>query len=150
VNIKFREAEVRDLEHCIAIRGMTRDNPISREHLRLNGVTKEAWEPLLLNGNIIGNVAESGNEVIAFCFAEMATGEILVLAVLPEYEGNGVAKNLLTKVVEKLFHSGLNTLWLAASSNPDVRAHGFYRHQGWRFSGKTDQIGDEVLELRKT
>ncbi|GGB21908.1 GNAT family N-acetyltransferase [Agarivorans gilvus] len=149
MNIKFREAEVRDLERCIAIRGMTRDNPISRENLRLNGVTKEAWEPLLLNGSIIGDVAEFEDEVIAFCFADMATGEVLVLAVLPEYEGNGIAKNLLSKVVEKLFHSGLNKLWLTASSDPDVRAHGFYRHLGWRFSGETDHIEDEVLELRK-
>ncbi len=104
----------------------------------------------MLNGSITGNVAESGNEVIGFCFGDMKTGEILVLAVLLEYEGNGVGKTILIYVVETLFCSGLNTLWLAAFLNPDVRAHGFYRHQGWRFSGKTAQIGDEVLGLRKT
>jgi GNAT superfamily N-acetyltransferase len=64
-----------------------------------------------------------------------------VLAVLPHYEGMGIAKGLLSRVVDWLLTTGAQRVWLAASSEPTVRAYGFYRTLGWQPNG------DEILEL---
>jgi len=78
-----------------------------------------------------------------------STVEVQVLAILPEFEGMGVGKEVIRGVVDALFDSGCEKLWLAASPDPEIRAHGFYRHLGWKFSGKTDHIDDQILELVK-
>ncbi|WP_341461622.1 GNAT family N-acetyltransferase, partial [Kerstersia gyiorum] len=41
------------------------------------------------------------------------TGEIMVLALLPEDEGHGLGRLLLTQVVETLRHLGRQTLFLS-------------------------------------
>ena len=78
------------------------------------------------------------------------TGEVLVLALLPEYEGHGLGKNMLALVTDKLFSFGIDKLWLAASPNSEIRAHGFYRHLGWVLTGMIEKNKDEVLEYNKT
>ncbi len=39
---------------------------------------------------------------------------------------------------------GRSSLWLAASPNPEIRAHGFYRENGWIPNGKVLDNGDEI------
>lgn len=39
-------------------------------------------------------------------------------------------------------------LFLACSSDPNVRSYGFYRHLGWMATGEHDEAGDEILQLR--
>ena len=113
------------------------------------GVTEEAWAIELQNDNYIGVVAEDSGEIIGYCFGDMQTGEILVLALLPKYEGVGLGSQLLSKVVEQLFSAGHSELWLAASPNPQIRAHGFYRHMGWQPTNIFDNNGDEILKFRQ-
>jgi ribosomal protein S18 acetylase RimI-like enzyme len=150
MKIEFRDVKPLDFERCIEIRGMTKDNPIPAETLKELGVTKEAWMPLVRDKSIVGVVAEYNDEVIGFCSGEVNTGEVLVLALLPEYEGHGLGKNILVLVADKLFSFGMDKLWLAASPNPEIRAHGFYRHLGWVSTGVIDKNRDEVLEYNKT
>jgi GNAT superfamily N-acetyltransferase len=147
--IEFRDIKPQDFERCIEIRGMTRDNPVPAEILKEFGVTKEAWGPLIRDKSIVGVVAEYKDEVIGFCSGDVNTGEVLVLALLPEYEGHGLGKNVLVLVTDKLSSFGMDKLWLAASANPEIRAHGFYRHVGWVHAGVIDKNGDEVLEYHK-
>lgn len=73
-----------------------------------------------------------------------------MLAVLPDFEGQGVGKKLLSNVVDQLQRNGANSIWLAADSNASVRAHGFYRRLGWLPTGAVLENGDEVLEFRLT
>jgi ribosomal protein S18 acetylase RimI-like enzyme len=113
------------------------------------GVTEEAWAIELQNDNYIGVVAEDSGEIIGYCFGDMQTGEILVLALLTKYEGVGLGSQLLSKVVEQLFSAGHSELWLAASPNPQIRAHGFYRHVGWQPTNTFDNNGDEILKFRQ-
>ena len=101
------------------------------------------------HGTYIGMVAEDKGEVIAYCYGNTQTGEVLVLAVLPEYEERGVGKKLLFMVVEYLFSQGLTELWLAAGANSSIRAYGFYRHVGWSPTGTFDDNGDEILRYIK-
>lgn len=149
MNIEFRDVKVEDFARCIEIRGMTRDNPIPAEILKEFGVTEEAWGPLIRDKGIVGVVAESNSEVIGFCSGDVKTGEVMVLALLPEYEGQGFGRRMLKLVTNKLFSLGIDKLWLAASPDPAIRAHGFYRHLGWVSTGRIDKNGDEVLEYKK-
>ena len=149
MKIEFREVKPQDFDRCIEIRGMTRDNPIPAETLKEFGVTKEAWVPQVRDKRIVGVVAEYNDEVIGFCSGDVSTGEVLVLALLPDYEGRGLGKNMLGIVADKLFSFGMDKLWLAASPNSEIRAHGFYRHLGWVPTGVIDTNRDEVLEYNK-
>lgn len=146
-SVTYRRTLASDFEKCLDVRSKTRQNPASAEFLASIGITKETQTPLYNDGSLVGFVAESDNEIIGFCTGVTTTGEVQVLAVLPDFEGMGIGKALLQKVVELLFDSGFDKLWLAASPDPEIKAHGFYRHLGWEFTGKTDDIGDQILEL---
>ena len=149
MTLYYRRASDSDLDICAEIRGATRDNSIDKATLIAIGVTTEIWSPKLENGTYIGMVALDKGEVIAYCYGNTQTGEVLVLAVLPEYEGHGVGKKLLFLVVDCLFSQGLTELWLAAGANSNIRAYGFYRHVGWLPTGKFDDNGDEILRYKK-
>lgn len=69
-----------------------------------------------------------------------------MLAVLPGFGGRGIGRRVLAAAVAHLRTSGHRELWLVASPDPRVRAHGFYRSQGWRPSGKNAE-GGEILTL---
>lgn len=144
---KMRAAVGSDLKVCTAIRGKTRDNPISEEYLRSIGVTEEKWWSLMDENKIIGSVYECDGQVVGFCFGDTESAEILVLALLPEHDNQGIGKKLLLDVVRKLRQIGHQKLWLAASQDPAIRAHGFYRHMGWEPTGKFDANDDEILEF---
>lgn len=115
--------------------------------LRTWKVDTSNWCPLIESGAFFGQVCEENDTVVGFCFGEVESGEILVLAVLPQYEGMGIGTKLLSKVTDRLFQSGLQKLWLAASPDPNIRAHGYYRFLGWAYTGKLDEHGDQILVL---
>ena len=68
--VKCRAAVAADLPACIGVRGRTRDNPLSAEHLASLGVTPEGWSPLMERQQIQGFVAESASEIVGFCFGD--------------------------------------------------------------------------------
>lgn len=142
-----RPTQPPDSDACFTVRGRTRENPVSREQLAAVGITPESFAAALESGRIVGWVCEDGGEVVGFCSGDAETGEVLVLAVLPEYEGKGVGRRLLGEVVDELRAMGHRRVWLAASPDAAIRAHGFYRALGWRATGQVDAIGDEILEL---
>ena len=50
------------------------------------------------------------------------------------------------QIVEQLGHQP-SRVWLAANPDPQGRAYGFYRRQGFVAAGQLDDAGDEILEL---
>ena len=92
-------------------------------------------------------MAQSGQKIDGYCFGSTTSGEIIVLAVLPAFEGQGIGQRLLELVVENLRRRGYTKLFLGCSSDPTVRSYGFYRNLGWRSTGTIDKHGDEVLEF---
>jgi ribosomal protein S18 acetylase RimI-like enzyme len=143
----FRPTQPSDVDACFTVRANTRQSPISRERLAAMGITPESSVADLRSGRIRGCVCEDDGRIVGFCSGDCETGEVLVLAVLPEYEGRGVGRRLLAEVVDALQAQGHERLWLAAAADPDIRAHGFYRAQGWMATGETDASGDEILIL---
>ncbi len=136
-----------DAPECVRMRGLTRENAVSEERLRAHGITAESWAEDIRTGRLPGWVARSGGLIVGYCFGAAETGEVVVLALLPQEEGRGLGKRLLQLVIDDLRSQGHGRLFLGCASDPAVRSYGFYRHLGWVSTGTTDQHGDEVLEL---
>lgn len=146
MQLTYRTAIPDDIAACIELRGKTRENAVSVERLRALGVTLESWSADVADGNYLGYVCEEEGRMVGYCFGDKTTGEIVVLALLPEWEGKGIGKRLLDRVVRDFVTLGYRRVFLGCSSNPAVRSYGFYRHLGWRSTGTFDAANDEVLE----
>lgn len=143
----YRPATPDDAAACITLRGQTRENAFSRDELQALGITEASWSEGIRMGSLPGVVACQEGTMAGYCFADRDSGEILVLALLPAHEGQGVGRALLAQVVEGLRQRGIGRIHLACSADPKVRSHGFYRRMGLRATGEIDSWGDEILEL---
>jgi ribosomal protein S18 acetylase RimI-like enzyme len=143
----FRKAQVGDVDRTFTVRGQTRQNPLSQDDLARYGITPESIAVGMASKAIEGWVCLDDAEIVGFCNGDTLTGEVLVLAVLPAYEGKGIGKRLLANVVLQLRAVGFKTPWLAASPDSGIRAYGFYRNLGWQPTGRCLRNGDEILEL---
>ncbi|MBN5141516.1 GNAT family N-acetyltransferase [Stenotrophomonas maltophilia] len=143
--VSVRDAHPDDAAACIDLRGRTRENAFSAAQLAELGITPESWAAGIAQGDSIGRVAWEGQRMAGYCFAD--SGEVLVLALLPDYEGRGIGRQLLQEVVSLTRDAGHQRLFLACSADPRSRSHGFYRRLGWRPTGEIDEAGDEILEL---
>jgi GNAT superfamily N-acetyltransferase len=143
----FRESLPSDIEGLFSVRARTRENPISKEQLAALGITAEVTARNMSSGRVKGWVCSHDSNLVGFCSGDAETGEVLVVAVLPEHECNGIGTQLLAHVVEWLRSVGFDTICLAASPDARIRAHGFYRSLGWRPNGEVNESGDEILVL---
>ncbi len=145
--LSFRLAIPQDIASCIEIRGRTRENAVSAVRLAELGITEPSWSGQARQGELLGFVAEDEAALVGYCFGDVATGEIVVLALLPTHEGLGLGRQLLTMTVDHLKLLGHSRLFLGCSDNPSHRSYGFYRRLGWQPTGMRDGFGDEVLEF---
>ena len=106
MNIEFKPAPPHCSAEYIRLRGLTRENAVSEERLRELGITAASWASDIQSGQLQGIVAFSEDEVIGYCFGNSNSGEVVVLAVLPAFEGQGVGRQLLLLVVELLHALG--------------------------------------------
>lgn len=146
VQLSFRLAVPGDIPACLELRGKTRENAISANRLARMGITVESWGNDLRTEALTGYVCTDEESIAGYCFGENATGEIVVLALLPEFENRGAGRNLLALVMTHLRSLGHGRLFLGCSTDPATRSFGFYRHLGWTSTGGFDRAGDEILE----
>ena len=145
--IEYKSATPQLAAECIELRGLTRENPITADALRNFGITAESWAQDIESGRTRGFIALDGAQMVGYSFGDLNTGEVLVLAIRPAFEGQGIGQRLLAMLVELLQGNWHTRLFLGCSPDPAVRSHGFYRHLGWQSTGSLDSHGDEVLEL---
>lgn len=148
MELTYRATQVDDIEDMFWVRARTRQNAVSKEYLATLGITPASSAADMASGRVKGWGCFHNSSLVGFCNGNSATGEVLVLAVLAKYEGNGIGTRLLSHVVEWLRSTGLQRPWLAASPDPRIRAHGFYRAIGWQAIGRRLENGDEILELK--
>ena len=147
MRLTYRPALPDDAAECVALRGKTRQNAFSEEQLRSIGVTSKSWGENIDSGALPGHVCVVDDAIVGYCFGARETGEIVVLALLPDVEDRGIGRELLQRTVEELAALGHSRLFLGCSPYPESRSYGFYRHLGWRSTGDFDQYGDEILEI---
>ncbi|MRD48056.1 GNAT family N-acetyltransferase [Caenimonas koreensis] len=120
-----------DIPALFHVRPRTRENALTLDELRALGITPESvatW----LEGSTCGWLWQTpAGEVVGFCMAEKDAGELLVIALLPEYEGRGIGGQLMQHAESWLAQSGRTRAWLTTDIDPTLRAYGFYRHRGW-------------------
>ena len=145
--LAVRPTELRDIPSLYHVRASTRQNPVSRDQLLEWGITPESIAEGFETGEFQGMVCESGEAVVGFCTGNTRTGEVLVLAVLPEFENRKVGLTLLEGVVAELRRSNVPSIWLGCSPNPESRSYGFYRANGWGETGQKTETGDDILVL---
>jgi GNAT superfamily N-acetyltransferase len=143
----YRSAASSDAPEVITLRGQTRENAVSVSGLASLGITVESWGKKIEAGDLSGHVCTHDGRIVGYCFGDKHTGEVLVLALLPEYENRGIGRKLLSLVAEDLWSLGFKRLFLGCSRDPSSRSYGFYRHLGWRSTGTFDAHADEILEL---
>ena len=146
-DLEYRRAVPEDVTECLVVRGRTRQNPASEELLRSIGITSESWAENIRSGALPGHVCIVDEKIVGFCFGMRETGEIQVLAILPDFEDHGIGRELLDRTSKELAKQGHTRLFLGCSPDPVSRSYGFYRHLGWRSTGTFDQYGDEILEI---
>jgi GNAT superfamily N-acetyltransferase len=142
-----RPAVPEDAPACIDLRGRTRQNAVPVDRLSAYGITAASWAEGIRSGATPGHVCLRGDRLIGYCFGDRDSGEVVVLALLPEAEGQGLGRDLLGRVVAQLAGLGWRRLFLGCSTDPASRSHGFYRHLGWQPTGRMDAHGDEILAL---
>jgi len=148
MTISYRPARPDDTPACLMLRGLTRENALSVDRLAALGITLESWRSAIANGSLPGHVAAKNGNIVGYCFGERDTGEIAVLALLPDFESRGIGSTLLNLVVADFKALGFARLFLSCSPDPATRSYGFYRHLGWRSTSCFDDRDDEILEYR--
>ena len=142
----YRAATAGDIAECIVIRGRTRENAVPAARLAALGITEASWAAEVDARTLLGHVYETDGRMRGYCFGSAETGEIVVLAILPEAEDQGIGKELLRITMSSLRVAGHARLFLGCSSDPRHRSYGFYRHLGWVSTGARDAHGDEMLQ----
>jgi GNAT superfamily N-acetyltransferase len=128
--VKFREIGASDVPALFDVRPRTRENAMTLEQLEGLGIDPRSVTESL-GKSTKGWVCEDRGRVVAFSMADRATGEFLVVAVLPDYEGRGVGGRLMALAEEWLAASGCRRAWLTTDLDTTLRAYGFYRKRGW-------------------
>ena len=147
--LTFREMKIGDLPAAFAVRLSTLENAVTMQELEEHyGITPESLSTAI-RAHVRGWLCEDAGRVVGFAMGDRSKGEVQVVAVLPEYEGRAIGKDLLDRVTAWLFSEGHQEIWLLSNPDPDVRAQGFYRKLGWRATG-VRKGDDEVMVLRRT
>ena len=146
ISYEYRLAVPEDAATCVNVRGKTRENAYTEEQLEAIGVTAKSWSQDIKDDSLPGYVCLYLDSIIGYCFGAKETGEIVVLALLPDHENQGVGKTLLTMMIVHFKNIGFKRLFLGCSTNPNVRSYSFYRHLNWQPTGVLDLHDDEILE----
>jgi len=128
--VKFREILAADVPALFHVRTRTRENTMTLEELRRLGIHPQSVTESL-GKSVKGWLCDDSGRVVAFSMADRATGELLVIAVLPECEGKGIGGTLMAMAEEWLAASGCTRAWLTTDLDTTLRAYGFYRKRGW-------------------
>jgi GNAT superfamily N-acetyltransferase len=114
--MRLRPIEPQDLSEIIEVRSSTRENAFSRTALRELGITEKSTAELLCTTHR-GWLCEESGKIVGFAIGDGKTGELWVIAVLPDFEAKGVGSRLLETTEAWLWSLGWTELWLWTSSD---------------------------------
>ncbi|SRR6266536_2876247 len=115
----FREIEARDVPELFKVRISSRANRMTMEALGSIGITPDSTIKAL-SVSVAGWLCEVSGKIVGFSMRDKDTGEMLVVAVLPEYENAGIGKRLMELLQQWLFAHGHEEIWLFENPDPKV------------------------------
>ncbi|WP_284653567.1 GNAT family N-acetyltransferase [Flavobacterium terrisoli] len=135
----IREATVADIKPIQIVRNLVKENPLSDPNL----VTDEDCRVFMFERGK-GWVFEINNQIIGFAIADLQDHNIWALFLHPEFEKQGIGKQLHDTMLHWYFDHTHQTVWLGTA--PGTRAENFYRKAGWTEIG-THGKGEVKFEM---
>lgn len=135
----FREAGMEDISQIQIVRHAVKENILSDPSLVTD---QDCLDYLTIRGK--GWVCEIDNQIVGFAIADLQDNNIWALFLKPEFEKQGIGRQLHNMMLDWYFSQKTDTVWL--STTPGTRADQFYTKSGWTETGKygTDQIRFEM------
>ena len=125
----IREANIDDIKQIQIVRNSVKENILSDPKL----VTDEDCKVFItVRGK--GWVCEINDEIVGFSIADLKDNNIWALFLRPEFEKQGIGKQLHDIMLDWYFKQTTKTVWLGTA--PNTRAETFYRKSGWTEVGK--------------
>ena len=128
--MEFREIRYADVPALFELRPKTRENAMTVEELARLGITVDSVREAMAS-SLKGWLCADGEKVVGFCIGDRSNGELAVVAILPEYEGQGIGGRLMGLTEAWLWECGWTRAWLTTDVDTSLRAYGFYRKRGW-------------------
>lgn len=127
--MKIREATIADIKQIQIVRNAVKENTLSNPNL----VTDEDCK-IFLTVRGKGWACEKDNQIIGFSIADLKGHNIWALFVHPDFDKQGIGRQLHDIMLEWYFSQTKETVWLGTS--PASRAESFYRKAGWKETGR--------------
>jgi len=127
--MNLREASVNDIPQIQIIRNIVKENMLSHPNL----VTDQDCENFITKRGK-GWVYEVDNKIAGFAIVDLEGNNVWALFVDPEYEKQGIGRQLHDMMLNWYFDQTTHTVWLGTA--PGTRAESFYRNAGWTVIGK--------------
>ena len=124
----IRVAEIDDIKQIQIVRNSVKENMLSNPNLVTN---KDCEEFLTERGK--GWVCEIDHKIIGFSIVDFKENNIWALFLLPNFENQGIGKQLQKTMLDYYFSQTKETVWLGTA--PNSRAEIFYKKTGWKEIG---------------
>ncbi len=134
-----RQAKITDIQQIQLVRNSVTENTLSNPNL----VTDEDCAEFITKRGK-GWVCEIDDEVIGFSIVDLQDKNIWALFLRPEFEKQGIGRQLHEIMLEWYFEQSETNIWLRTS--PNTRAETFYRKAGWTEIG-THGKGEIKFEM---
>ena len=124
----FREAHADDIPQIQIVRNAVKENMLSDPALVTDG---DCEEFIMRRGK--GWVCVIGQTIAGFAIVDLKENNIWALFVHPDFEKQGIGRQLHDTMLDWYFSRKTETVWLGTS--PHTRAETFYRKAGWTETG---------------
>jgi len=126
----IRPARQSDIPEMHRVRMCVRENVLRDP----SAVTPEHTREMLVSrGRGRGWVCEIDGRIVGFAVGDLRASNVWALFVEPGYEGRGIGRQLHDAMLDWMFESGAERIWL--STDGGTRAERFYRRAGWQAAG---------------
>lgn len=124
----LRPATLEDIPQIQIVRNSVKENTLSNPNLVTDN---DCLEYITQRGK--GWVYEVGGKIVGFSIVDIVDNNVWALFLMPEYERQGIGRQLHDVMVDWYFTQTKENLWLGTA--PNTRAEGFYRKAGWQEIG---------------
>jgi len=135
----FREAKTTDIAAMQIVRHTVKENTLSDPALVTD---KDCEEFITQRGK--GWVCEVDSKLVGFAIVDLKDHNIWALFLRPEFEGQGIGKELHRLMMDWYFDQTQELVWLGTA--PNTRAAAFYTRQGWKNVGMVNK-GEVKFEM---
>jgi len=135
----YREATTTDIPQIQIVRHTVKENTLSNPAL----VTDADCEEFITQRGK-GWVCEVEGKIVGFSIVDLEEHNIWALFLRPEFESNGIGKELHRLMMDWYFSQTKETVWLGTA--PNTKAEKFYKLQGWRKAGTVNK-GEVKFEM---